>query len=61
MPDYKIIATFFLNIELTKRGNGYWKISNSILNDIDYTKIIEQVLYDFLVTNTREYTSPHIL
>ena len=34
MSDHKI-ATFFLDIELTKRGSGYWKINNSILNDID--------------------------
>ena len=54
-------AIFFLDIELTKRGSGYWKINNSILNDNDYIKMIKQVINDFLITNTREYTSPHIL
>ena len=34
MSDYKI-ATLFLDIELAKKGSGYWKINNSILNDID--------------------------
>ena len=38
MSDHKI-ATFFLDIELTKRGSGYWKINNSILKDIDYIKM----------------------
>ena len=56
MSDHKI-ATFFLDIELTKRGSGYWKIKNSILNDIDYVKMIKRVINDFLITNTREYTS----
>ena len=60
MSDHKI-ATFFLDIELTKRGSEYWKINNSILNNIDYTKMIKRVINDFLITNTREYTSPHIL
>ena len=60
MSDHKI-ATFFLDIELTKRGSGYWKISNRILNDIHYTTMIKRVINDFLLTNTREYTSPHIL
>ena len=60
MSDHKI-ATFFLDIELTKRGSGYWKINNSILNDIDYIKMIKRVINDFLITNTQEYTSPHIL
>ena len=60
MSDHKI-ATFFLDIELTKRGSGYWKINNSILNDIDYIKMIKRVINNFLITNTREYTSPHIL
>ena len=60
VSDHKI-ATFFVDIKLTKRGSEYWKISNSILNDIDYTKMIERVINDFLLTSTREYTSPHIL
>ena len=60
MSDHKI-AIFFLDIELTKRSTGYWKINNSILNDIDYTKMIKRVINDFLITNTRECTSPHIL
>ena len=60
MSDHKI-ATFFLDIELTKRGSGYWKINNSILNDNDYIKMIKRVINDFLITNTREYISPHIL
>ena len=59
MYDHKI-ATFFLDIELTKRGSGYWKINNSILNDIDYIKMIKRVINDFLITNTQEYTSPYI-
>ena len=37
ITDHKI-AAFFLYIELNKKDNGYWKINNSILNDIDYTK-----------------------
>ena len=60
MSDHKI-ATFFLDIELTKRGSGYWKINNSILNDIDYIKMVKRVLNNFLITNTREYTSSYIL
>ena len=60
MSDHKI-ATFFLDMELTNRGNGYWKINNSILNDSDNIKMIKQITNDFLITNTREYTSPHIL
>ena len=60
MSDHKI-ATFFLDIELTKRGSGYWKINNSILNDNDYIKMIKRVINDFLITNTRKYKSPHIL
>ena len=60
MSDHKI-ATFFLDIELTKRGSGYWKINNNIINDIDYIKMIKRVINDFLITNTREYTSPYIL
>ena len=60
MSDHKI-ATFFLDIELIKRGSGYWKINYSILNDIDYIKMIRRVINDFLITNTREYTSPHNL
>ena len=51
MSDHKI-ATFFLDIELTKRGSGYWKINNSILNDNDYIKMIKRVINDFLITNT---------
>ena len=60
MSDHKI-ATFFLDIELTKRGSEYWKINNSILNDNYYIKMIKRVINDFLITNTREYTSPNIL
>ena len=60
MSDYKI-ATFFLDIELIKRGNRYSKINNTILNDIDFTKMIKRVINDFSIANTREYTSPHIL
>ena len=58
--DHKL-ATFFLDIKLTKRGSEYWKINNSILNDIDYTKVIKRVINDFLIANTREYTSPHVI
>ena len=39
ISDYKI-ATIFLDFEPTKRGSGFWKIKNSILNDIDCTKMI---------------------
>ena len=46
MSDHKI-ATFFLDTELTKRGSGYWKINNSILNGIDYIKMIKQVINNF--------------
>ena len=60
MSDHKI-ATFLLDIELPKRSSGYWKINNSILNGIDYTKMIKRVINDFLITTTREYTLPHIL
>ena len=60
MCDHKI-ATFFLDIDLTKRGSGYWKINNSILNDNNFIKMIKRVINDFLITNTRDYTSPHIL
>ena len=51
MSDHKI-ATFFLDMELTKRGNGYWKIHNSILNDSDFIKMIKRIINDL---------SPHIL
>ena len=54
------IATFFLDIELTKIDRGYRKINSSILNDSDYTKMTKRVISDFLITNTQEYTSPHI-
>ena len=30
------------------------------LDDIDYIKMIKQVINDFLITNTREYRPPHI-
>ena len=60
MFDHKT-ATFSLDIELTKRGRGNWKINSSILNDIDYTKMIKRVISDFLITDTREYTTLHIL
>ena len=40
MSDHKI-AAFFLDIKLTKRGSGYWKINNNILNDNDYIKMIK--------------------
>ena len=60
MSDHKI-AKFFLDIELTKRVSGFWKISNSILNDIDYTKMIKRVINNFLITNTQEYKPPRIL
>ena len=60
MFDHKI-ESVFLERELTKRGSGYWKINNSILNDIDYTKLIKRVVNDFLIINSREYTSPHVL
>ena len=33
----------------------------SILNDIDCNKMTKRVINDFLITNTRKYTSPHIL
>ena len=52
MSDHKI-ATFFPDIELTKKCSGYWKINNNILNDIDYTIMIKRVINDFLITNTR--------
>ena len=51
MSDHKIEA-FFLDIELTKRGSGYWKINNSILNDNDYIKMIKRVINNFIITNT---------
>ena len=52
MSDHKT-ATFFLDVELIKRGSGYWKINNSILNDNDYIKMIKRVINDFLIINTR--------
>ena len=58
MSDHKI-ATFFLDIELTKRSSGFWKINKNILNDIDYTKMIKRVINDFLITKRLENVHHH--
>ena len=47
-----IFQSFLLDIELTKKSSGYWKINNGILNDIDYIKMIIRAINDFLISNT---------
>ena len=60
MSDHKIVS-LSLFIVPNKRGNGYWKINNSILLDVNYITQIKQVISDFIVTNAQEDTSPHTL
>ena len=42
-----------------KRGNGYWKINNSILHDVNYITQIKRVISDFVEINAQKDTSPH--
>ena len=38
------------NPGLTEKGNGYWKINNSILNEEEYKKIINNLIDSYLNT-----------
>ena len=60
MSDHKIVSLSLFSVP-NKRGNGYWKINNSILLDVNYITQIKQVISDFIVTNAQEDTSPHTL
>ena len=60
MSDHKIVSLSLFNVP-NKRGNGYWKVNNSILLDVNYITQIKQVISDFIVTNAQEDMSPHTL
>jgi hypothetical protein len=40
----------FVYLGLTEKGNGYWKINNSILKEEEYKKIINNLIDSYLNT-----------
>ena len=47
------------NPGLTEKGNGYWKINNSILNEEEYKKIINNLIGSYL--NTKKTIDSRLL
>ena len=43
----------------SKRGPGYWKFNNSLLEDVEYTEYITKVIDNY--TKTREHASKQTL
>ena len=38
-----------LDIKVTNRGKGYWKLNNSLLNDHMYQKLINEIIHNYVL------------
>ena len=60
VPDHKAVTTV-LDTNNRRRGKGYWKLNNSVLNDENYKNLIKQIIFETKLEYSKDLSKQSLL